>query len=134
MNELTWKVVTDELCTQNGVRRIVPGEPLRAKIGEGLTFSIPSGAIGPNDRLKVFVGFENTCPKDLEVAFNGTPLKYADFGNDSYVYLHDPTLKPHTIGAYWACPKCVTGETQTITITGEPSSFIWYVELKVIAL
>ena len=134
MTELTWKVITNELCTQNGIRRIVVDQPLRAKVGEGISFSIPSGAVGPNDRLKLFVGFEHTCPAELEVAFNGQPLKYADFGNESYAYLHDPTLKPHTIGAYWACPKCAAADTQTVTITGNPDGFIWYLELKVVPL
>lgn len=125
---MNWKTVTDEKCCQGGIRRVVLDETIRTKIGEGLTYTIPTGSVTPGTRLKLFVGFEHTCPMELSVSVNGKECAYADFGNESYAYHHDPTLKPHTIAAYCAAAD---GADPTVSITGNPLGFINYLELKI---
>lgn len=125
---MNWKTVADEKCCQGGICRIVLNETIRTKIGEGLAFTIPTGSVTPGTRVKLFVGFEHTCPMEMNVSINGAVCYSPDFGMDSYAFLHDPTLKPHTIAAYVAT---VDGADPSVTITGNPLGFINYLELKI---
>ena len=126
---MNFKTITNELCCQGGIRRVVLDEKIAVKIGEGVTFSIPTGVIAPDARLKLFVGFAHTCPNELHVALNGKACTDADFGMDAYLYLHDPAYKYYTIGTYAATPG--TEDAQVLTVSGNPAGIINYLELKI---
>ena len=128
---LTWKIVTDELTTQGGIRRVVLNEKIAMKIGEGVSFSIPTGAIAADAKLKLFVGQEHTCPMELNVTLNGNPCKDADFGMDSYLYLNDPAYKYYTIATYTTTAANAGADAQVVTISGNPAGIIKYLELKI---
>lgn len=128
---MNFKTITDELCCQGGVRRVVLTEKIAEKIGEGVSFSIPTGAIADGARLKLFVGFERACPRDLAVALNGNPCSNADFGMDAYCYLKDPALKPYTYATYSTTALNAGADCQTVTVTGNPAGIITYLELKI---
>lgn len=128
---LNWKVITDEKCCQGGIRRIVQTEKLYAKIGDGISFPIPTGTIAPNTRVKLFVGINHTCPNELKVSLNETPCCDADFGMDSYLLLNDPTTLAYTIAAYSLTLDAPKADTQTVHISGNPNGIITYLELKI---
>ena len=127
---LTWNVVTDEKCTQGGIRRIVLADKLNAKIGEGLTFSIPTGAIPAGTRVKLFVGFRHTCPHELQVQLNGQLCHDADFGMDSYLLLNDPTTTAYNIATY-SLTLDAAADDAIVAISGNPAGIITYLELKI---
>ena len=139
-----WRVSGDVEKCRKGVRRHVLTEeapgfqdiyprwmPLPVKIGEGISFPVPTGAIDARDRLTLFVGIENTCPKDISVRVNGKVCAYCDFGADSNLCIHNPTVKPHTIAAYRLALEDADPLYQTVTVTGDPDGIITYIELKI---
>ncbi len=128
---MNWNVITDAKCCQGGIRRIVLTDKIAEKIGEGVSFKIPTGAIGPKDQLKLFVGFNYTCPNDLKVSVNGTVCSDADFGMDSYKLLQDPTTLAYTIATYKLTLENADPAEQTVTVSGNPAGVITYLELKI---
>ena len=131
---MNWNVITDAKCCQGNIRRIVLADKLAAKIGDSVSFTIPTGAIGPKDKLKLFVGFNYTCPNELKVSVNGTACYDADFGMDSYKLLQDPTTLAYTIATYSLTLDNADPAEQTVTISGNPLGEITYLELKVVSL
>ncbi len=127
---LTWKTVTGELSCQDGIRRVILTEKISEKIGEGLTFAIPTGAIAPTATVKLFVAFEHTCPNELHVTLNGKACVDADFGMDAYLYLNDPAYKYYTIATYTTTPGAEN--EQIVNITGNPAGIIKHLELKIV--
>ena len=142
--QAVWKVAGNVQNCRKGVRRHVLTEeaggfhdikarwcPLPAKIGEGVSFSVATGEIDATDRITLFVGIENTCPKDISVRVNGKECAYADFGADSNLCIHNPTVRPHTIAAYRFTLENADPLSQTVAITGDPDGKITYIELKI---
>lgn len=128
---MNFKTITNELCCQGGIRRVVLDEKISVKIGDGVSFTIPTGAIAANAKLKLFVGQEHTCPDELNVTLNGNACTDADFGMDSYLYLNDPAYKYYTIATYTTTAANTGAEEQVVTISGNPAGIIKYLELKI---
>ena len=126
---MNFKTVTNELCCQGGIRRVVLEEMISVKIGEGVSFSIPTGVLAPDAKLKLFIAQEHTCPNELHVSLNGKACVDADFGMDAYLYLNDPAYKYYTIATYLTTPG--TEDAQVVTITGNPDGIIKHLELKI---
>lgn len=142
--QAVWQVAGDPDRCCKGVRRHVLTEeaggfqdikerwcPLPKRIGDGITFTVPTGKIGANDRLTLFVGIENTCPKDISLRVSGKECAYRDFGTDSNLCIHNPTVKPHAVAAYGLTLEDADPLYQTVTISGDPDGIVTYIELKI---
>ena len=142
--QAVWQVAGDVEKCRKGIRRHVLTEesggfhdikerwcPLPVKIGEGVRFSVPTGPLKSTDKVRLFVGIQNTCPGDLTVTLNGNICPYSDFGMDANLCIHNPTVKPHTVLAYTASPQDASPIAQTVSISGNPDGIITYIEIKI---
>ena len=121
---MNFKTITNEMCCQGGIRRVVLDEKISVKIGEGVSFSIPTGAIAPGAKLKLFIGQEHTCPNELKVTLNGNACSNADFGMDSYLYLNDPAYKYYTVATYTTTAVNPGADAQVVTVAGNPDGIV----------
>lgn len=142
--QAVWKVAGDEDACSKGVRRHVVTEeamgfpeikerwcPLPAKIGDGFTITVPTGPIRSTDRVKLFVGIRQICPKDIAVSFNGNICNSPDFGMDSNLCLKNPTIPAYRVLDYKVSPGGTDLLYQEVSIEGDPDGIITYLEIKV---
>lgn len=139
-----WQLSGDPQVCRTGVRRHVVAEeaggfhdlqprwcPLPCKIGDGMTISIPTGPISPKATVKLFAGIRYTCPSQLTVSVNNEDCVFPDFGQDSNLILHNPTIAPHWVMAFSVPLHKWDADRQTVRITGNPNAEIFYLELKI---
>ena len=138
-----WSTCGDvEKCLQGTRRHILTEEspafdylrphwkPLPAMVGNGVDFEVQTGVISPNAALTLFLGIDPADAGALNVLVNDVPCEKCT-GNARAHVLKNPEIDPNSIQAFRAPAAACRGITQTIRITADQQTEIFYLELMV---